>query len=330
MSQIADPVGKSSDVNDGTNVGSNLEQAYGVSVPSFAKPSVSSMVHDKPQKHNVIIKEMKSEEVSKVKMSDDGFTEVKRKKARDNKNSKKQVEEVRLTKPALSLQYHRVEKGETSKQKASSNESMKSVAQDDDATWGTYSNVSHVVNDSNSEDVDEYITMEERKKSDSQESSKDQGASTPFEGNHDEVDVSVIHQDPQVIHTRVWNKADRKELFCSFVYAHNYYIHRRPLWNGLCLHKQYINNKSWCLLGDFNASLYVDDTSIGPSTLDITMREFKECFETMEDRFVGAHAIFKPYRISDHSPSVISIPSLVKAFYFANYEHQPVSLHTTY
>ncbi|GJV69830.1 RNA-directed DNA polymerase, eukaryota, reverse transcriptase zinc-binding domain protein [Tanacetum coccineum] len=167
--------------------------------------------------------------------------------------------------------------------------------------------------------------------------------------NHDDVDVSVIHQDPQVIHTRVWIKADRKELFCSFVYAHNYYIHRRPLWNGLCLHKHYINNRPWCLLGDFNASLYVDDTSIGPSTLDITMREFKECVETMEvmdvqrtglhftwnqkpkgkdgilrkidrvlanlefqDCFVGAHAIFKPYRISDHSPSVLSIPSLVK------------------
>ncbi|GJX44064.1 hypothetical protein Tco_0260740 [Tanacetum coccineum] len=32
--------------------------------------------------------------------------------------------------------------------------------------------------------------------------------------NHDDVDVSVIHQDPQVIHTRVWIKADRKELFC--------------------------------------------------------------------------------------------------------------------
>ena len=38
------------------------------------------------------------------------------------------------------------------------------------------------MNDSDSEDVDEYITMEEGKKSNSQESSKDQGASTPFEG----------------------------------------------------------------------------------------------------------------------------------------------------
>ncbi|GKF21780.1 hypothetical protein Tco_0070418 [Tanacetum coccineum] len=28
------------------------------------------------------------------------------------------------------------------------------------------------------------------------------------------------------------------------------------------------------------------------------------------DHFVGAHAIFKPYRISDHSPSVLCIPTL--------------------
>ncbi|GJR82366.1 hypothetical protein Tco_0153151 [Tanacetum coccineum] len=167
--------------------------------------------------------------------------------------------------------------------------------------------------------------------------------------NHDDVDVSVIHQESQVIHTRIWIKADKKEFFCSFVYAHNYYIHRRPLWSSLCLHKRYINNRPWCLLGDFNASLFVDDTSIGPSSLDITMREFKECVETMEvmdvqrtglhftwnqkpkgkdgilrkldrvlanlefqDQFVGVHAIFKPYRISDHSPSVLSIPSRVK------------------
>ncbi|GJT75665.1 hypothetical protein Tco_1042390 [Tanacetum coccineum] len=91
------------------------------------------------------------------------------------------------------------------------------------------------------------------------------------------------------------------------------------------------------------------DTSIGSSALDITMREFKDCVETMEvmdvqrtglhftwnqkpkgkdgilhklnhdlanlefhDCFLGAHALFNPYRISDHSPSVLSIPSIGK------------------
>nr|GEX31622.1 hypothetical protein [Tanacetum cinerariifolium] len=199
-------------------------------------------------------------EVSNVKITDDGFTEVKKKKAKGKKNNKKQ--------------------------KVISKENVKSVK---NGSSKPIVDLTKVVNDSDSEDVDEYITMKEGTKSGSQESSNAQGASTPFEGtriivgwNHDDVDVSVIHQDPQVIHTRVWIKADRKEFFCSFVYAHNYYIHRCSLWNGLCLHKNYINNRPCCLLGDFNASLYVDDTSIGPSSLDITMREFKECVETME------------------------------------------------
>nr|GEW68377.1 hypothetical protein [Tanacetum cinerariifolium] len=206
-------------------------------------------------------------EVSNVKVSDDGFTEAKR------RSSKYLVDPIKVT----------------------TTNSFSALVEDDSNTWdedngGTYDNVNHVANNSDNEDVDEYITMEEGTKS----------------------GIGVIHQDPQVIHTCVWIKADRKEFFCSIVYAHNYYIHRRPLWNGLCLHKNYINNRPWCLIGDFNASLYVDDTSIGLSTLDITMREFKECVETMEDRFVGAHAIFKLYRISDHSPSFLYIPSIMK------------------
>nr|GFB77677.1 RNA-directed DNA polymerase, eukaryota, reverse transcriptase zinc-binding domain protein [Tanacetum cinerariifolium] len=88
---------------------------------------------------------------------------------------------------------------------------------------------------------------------------------------------------------------------------------------------------------------------MGSSSLDITMREFKECVENMEvmdvqstglqytwnqklkgkdgilhkldqvlanleflDVFMSAHAVFKPYKISNHSPAVLSIPSLVK------------------
>ncbi|GKA10640.1 RNA-directed DNA polymerase, eukaryota, reverse transcriptase zinc-binding domain protein [Tanacetum coccineum] len=100
--------------------------------------------------------------------------------------------------------------------------------------------------------------------------------------NHNDVDVTVIHQDAQVVHTRIWIKAERKELFCSFVYAHNRYIHRRSLWNGLCLHKNYVRNRPWCLLGDFNASLFVGDTSMGSSGFDIAMREFNECVEHIE------------------------------------------------
>nr|GEW46638.1 hypothetical protein [Tanacetum cinerariifolium]GEW50942.1 hypothetical protein [Tanacetum cinerariifolium] len=82
---------------------------------------------------------------------------------------------------------------------------------------------------------------------------------------------------------------------------------------------------------DFNSSLFAGDSTAGSSVLDIAMREFKECVENMEvmdgilkkldrvmanlefhDVFVGAHAIFRPYHIPDHSPSVLAFPTLVQ------------------
>ncbi|GKG02582.1 hypothetical protein Tco_0310218, partial [Tanacetum coccineum] len=70
------------------------------------------------------------------KAIDDGFTEVKKKKAKAKQSNKKQVEGIRLNKPPLNLQYRRVDRVTTESEL-------------------------HVVNDSDSEDVDEYITMEE-------------------------------------------------------------------------------------------------------------------------------------------------------------------------
>ncbi|GKC38344.1 hypothetical protein Tco_1050728 [Tanacetum coccineum] len=177
--------------------------------------------------------------------------------------------------------------------------------------------------------------------------------------NPNDIDISIITQDDQVMHARVWFKADKKELFCSFIYAHNRYTHRRTLWNSLCLHKHYVRNRPWCLLGDFNAALNLADHSAGSSNIDISMREFKDCVEEIkvldvnrsglnftwnqkpkgadkvlkkidrimanlefQDIFIGAHAIFQPYRISDHSPAVLKIPRsttvIPKPFEFSN------------
>ncbi|GJZ31367.1 hypothetical protein Tco_0576414 [Tanacetum coccineum] len=168
--------------------------------------------------------------------------------------------------------------------------------------------------------------------------------------NHNDVDIMVVTQDDQAVHARVWLKLEKKEVFCSFIYAHNRYNQRRSLWKGLSHHKLYVRDRPWCLLGDFNSTLYLDETTTGTSRIDIAMREFKECVDDIEvmdvqnsglqftwsqkpkgydgilkklDRimsnqefltsFVGAHAIFKPYRISDHSPSILSIPLSVKS-----------------
>ncbi|GJV61297.1 RNA-directed DNA polymerase, eukaryota, reverse transcriptase zinc-binding domain protein [Tanacetum coccineum] len=159
------------------------------------------------------------------------------------------------------------------------------------------------------------------------------------------VNVVIISFDAQVMHACVFFKADKKEVFCSFIYAHNRYIQRRDLWHNLTFHKSYVRNRPWCILGDFNVALSADDKSVGTSNIDTGMRDFQECIETIEvsdvnstglrftwnqkpkgsdgilkkiDRimanlefvtsFVGANAVFQPYRISDHAPAILRLP----------------------
>ncbi|GJT29394.1 RNA-directed DNA polymerase, eukaryota, reverse transcriptase zinc-binding domain protein, partial [Tanacetum coccineum] len=162
--------------------------------------------------------------------------------------------------------------------------------------------------------------------------------------NPDIVNVVIILFNDQVMHACIVFKAE-KELFCSFIYAHNRYIQRRDLWNNLSIHKRYIRNRPWCILGDFNVSLSADESSAGSSFINTGMRDFQECVEDMEvadvnstglkftwnrkpkgndgilkkiDRimanlefnslFMGACAVFQPYRISDHSSVVLRLP----------------------
>nr|GEY49237.1 RNA-directed DNA polymerase, eukaryota, reverse transcriptase zinc-binding domain protein [Tanacetum cinerariifolium] len=76
--------------------------------------------------------------------------------------------------------------------------------------------------------------------------------------------------------------ADKKDLFCSFVYAHNRYLQRRDLWNNLVTHKNYVQNRPWCLLGDFNVSLGASEKSTGSFYIDTGMQDFQDCVEAIE------------------------------------------------
>nr|GFD14217.1 RNA-directed DNA polymerase, eukaryota, reverse transcriptase zinc-binding domain protein [Tanacetum cinerariifolium] len=84
------------------------------------------------------------------------------------------------------------------------------------------------------------------------------------------------------MHVQVNTQADHKTLFCSFVYANNYYIEHRVLWSNLIGHAGLMRNNPWVLSGDFKAALNLEDNSAGGYEPNVAMREFKECVQDME------------------------------------------------
>ncbi|GJT01425.1 zinc knuckle CX2CX4HX4C containing protein [Tanacetum coccineum] len=135
---------------------------------------------------------------------------------------------------------------------------------------------------------------------------------------------------------------------------------RRHLWSDLGMHKYVVRGFPWVLMGDFNVALNLEDSFSGSSTLNSAMYDFKACVNKIEvmdinatglhftwnqkpkggggvlkkldrimgnidfiDTFPGAYAIFQPYRILDHSPAVLKLPTLTspkpKPFKFFNF-----------
>ncbi|GJU68020.1 RNA-directed DNA polymerase, eukaryota, reverse transcriptase zinc-binding domain protein [Tanacetum coccineum] len=177
--------------------------------------------------------------------------------------------------------------------------------------------------------------------------------------NKDVVDMSVVAQSSQSIHTKIIHMADNKKN-CTFIYAGNDLRDKRQLWPDLGFYKNVVRGCLWVLLGDFNVALNMEDTFTSSSSMNSAMCEFKDCIENIKvldinsfvlqftwnqkpkgsggilkkldwiigniefvDLFPGAYAMFQPYRISDHSPSVLKIPSITaskpKPFKFYNF-----------
>ena len=160
------------------------------------------------------------------------------------------------------------------------------------------------------------------------------------------VKVMVINCTSQSIFCLIEDVNSKWKVYCTFVYAKNDSKERRLLWKELDKNKRVVSNDAWCLLGDFNVTLKLDEHSDGMSSSSIDMQEFQECIANIEvedinkvgfhytwtksllnpksatlkklDRVMGndkmiqehveAYACFLPYVVSDHSPAVLVIP----------------------
>ncbi|GJS72425.1 hypothetical protein Tco_0705266 [Tanacetum coccineum] len=251
-----------------------------------------------------------------VEVKDDGFTMVTKKNKR-KKQQNKQVEGVRLSKPALNLQYRKVDKDVMAKKSDILNAKpaqqplipkpiLKKPNEPVVSTKNSFGalnveeelekNISNIVISENNLSVfailESHVVKSKLMKmcslvfrhwdwtSNGAWCSK--GTRIILGWNHNEVDVTIINQNDQAVHSRLWLKKEKKEIFCTFVYAHNKYNQRRDLWNALCLHKVFVNNRPWCLLGDFNATLHLSESTASSSCIDIAMREFKDCVNNIE------------------------------------------------
>ncbi|XP_071704828.1 uncharacterized protein [Rutidosis leptorrhynchoides] len=125
--------------------------------------------------------------------------------------------------------------------------------------------------------------------------------------------VMVVMAKDQVIHCLVTMLNSGCKFFVSCFYAANNYIQRRQLWRDLGMHKGFVRNYPWVLMGDFNTSLRLEESTNGSSTITITMREFHECVNdlNMEDvNYTGLQFTW------NQRPHVGSKP---KPFKFSNY-----------
>ncbi|XP_071714785.1 uncharacterized protein [Rutidosis leptorrhynchoides] len=162
----------------------------------------------------------------------------------------------------------------------------------------------------------------------------------------DEVNLMVISMTNQVVHCLVSSVTNDWKFYVSLVYVDNYYIKRRSPWADLHKHKGWIGDHPWVMMGDFNTSLDVDESTASSSCCTLGMREFRECIDninmmdvnhmgfrytwnqrpnSMSDilkkidrvmandafisKYTNAYVVFQPYRTSDHCPAVLKVPT---------------------
>nr|GEV38089.1 hypothetical protein [Tanacetum cinerariifolium]GEV38736.1 hypothetical protein [Tanacetum cinerariifolium] len=207
-----------------------------------------------------------------MKDLDEGFTVVKKKNAKTKHNQK--TRQVEGNAPTLKKPYTHTDDNVVLK-------NTFSVLTDDEDAEPCLNNF---INDDNDcEEVDEDIVLDDRHGL-RQPVITTKGVGTPVVEILIFIDYALLFFVIEIgpLMERGVIRMEKKELFCSFMYAHNHYNQRRALWKGLGHHKLYVRDRSWCLLRDFNATLFLDDSIAGSSNIDIAMREFKECVDDIE------------------------------------------------
>ncbi|VFQ95590.1 unnamed protein product [Cuscuta campestris] len=91
---------------------------------------------------------------------------------------------------------------------------------------------------------------------------------------HSKICIEVLEATDQIVHCKGRFVGDDREFFLSFVYAQNDSNKRKELWDIM---QRLSTNDAWCVLGDFNTVLNLDERLGGNITNWEEPRLFKDC-----------------------------------------------------
>ncbi|XP_077216019.1 uncharacterized protein LOC143850679 [Tasmannia lanceolata] len=91
------------------------------------------------------------------------------------------------------------------------------------------------------------------------------------------INFTPLGDSDQHIHGTVLHLQSQTSCFLTAVYASNFGIHRRTLWDNLNSLKP--PNSPWLIIGDFNIIRYINETLGGASPNREDMKEFNDCID---------------------------------------------------
>lgn len=115
--------------------------------------------------------------------------------------------------------------------------------------------------------------------------------------------LNILSSTAQVMHCSVFSIENPADCFTiSFVYAFNTPEERRSLWRDLSSFSQLVDGNSWCVCGDFNTYINLNENSGGAAGWNNGMIEFKDCLSNaglVDLKNVGAHLTWWNSSIAD-------------------------------